>query len=132
MARKRGEPEAPMVATVILRREQVPSFEEYPFNIPAVRPLEQLQLHRNVTFFAGEHGPGKSTLLEAIAVQAGFNPEGGSKNVNFGSRESHSTLYKYLELGRSEHRSADGFFLRAESLFNVATEIERLGISLRS
>jgi predicted ATPase len=79
-----------------------------------------------VTFLVGENGSGKSTLLEALAVAWGFNPEGGTRNFRFGTRASHSVLHDYLRLIKSSRRPRDGFFLRAESLFNLATEIERL------
>jgi predicted ATPase len=88
--------------------------------------LETLELHPAVTFFVGENGSGKSTLLEAIAVACGFNAEGGSKNFRFGTRESHSDLYRFLRVSRGHPRPRDGFFFRAESFFNVATEIEKL------
>ena len=101
-----------------LKREQVPSFDHYPFSLPAVRHLEDLDFHPRVTFFIGENGSGKSTLLEAIAVAFGFNPEGGSRNFNFGTRESHSDLHRYLRLSKGIVRPRDGFFLRAESLRN--------------
>jgi predicted ATPase len=78
-----------------------------------------------VTFFIGENGSGKSTLIEAIAVAAGFNAEGGSKNFRFSTRCSESALSSYLRLARKAS-PRDGFFLRAESYFNVGTEIERL------
>jgi len=74
----------------------------------------------------GENGSGKSTLLEAIAVACGFNPEGGSKNFYFGTRASHSRLHEYIRIGKGIEKPRDGYFLRAESFFNVATEIERL------
>src|SRR5205809_1637962 len=114
------------IAEVRLNREKVPSFKCYPFALPAVRRLKALALHPAVTFFVGENGSGKSTLLEAIAVAAGFNPEGGTKNFRFGTRISHSPLHEYLRLVKGIRRPKDGFFLRAESFFNVATEIERL------
>ena len=109
-----------------LLRDRVPAFDAYPFNLPAVRTLETLPLHRSVTFIVGENGSGKSTLLEALAVAAGFNAEGGSRNFNFHTHASHSDLHRYLRLARSQRRPRTGFFLRAESYFNVATEIERL------
>ena len=109
-----------------LLREKVPSFADYPFNLPAIRGLETRPLHRAVTFIVGENGSGKSTLLEAIAVAAGFNAEGGSRNFRFQTRASHSGLHQFLRLARSQRRPRTGFFLRAESYFNVATEIERL------
>jgi predicted ATPase len=79
-----------------------------------------------VTFLVGENGSGKSTLLEAIAVAWGFNPEGGTRNFRFQTRRSHSTLHEYLRLVKKVPRPRDGFFLRAESFFNLATEIEHL------
>jgi predicted ATPase len=83
-------------------------------------------LNPRVSFFVGENGTGKSTLLEAIAVVEGFNPEGGSRNFNFATRESHSELCQCLRVSRGPKRmrGTDGFFFRAESYFNVATEIE--------
>lgn len=114
------------IASVELKREEVPSFDVYPFSLAAIRPLEKLELHPAVTFLVGENGSGKSTLLEALAVSSGFNAEGGSRNFNFGTRESHSELYKYLRVSRGVPRPRTGFFFRAESFFNVATEIEKL------
>ena len=101
---------------------------EFPFSLPAVRDLERIRFQRSVTFLVGENGSGKSTLLEALAVAAGFNAEGGSRNFNFASRASHSELHRHVRLVRSQRRPRTGFFLRAESLYNVATELERLGI----
>lgn len=111
---------------VKLRRDTVPSFEHYPFFLSAVRELMSLKLHPSVTFLIGENGSGKSTLLEAIAVAWGFNPEGGTKNFAFSTHTSHSQLHKHLRLSRGIRRPRDGFFLRAESFFNVATEIQKL------
>lgn len=112
--------------SVKLRREKVLSFEEYPFSLPFISQLQELELHPSVTFFVGENGSGKSTLMEAVAVAWGFNPEGGTRNFRFQTRGSHSSLHEYLRLVKSQHRARDGFFLRAESMFNVASEIENL------
>jgi predicted ATPase len=114
---------------VKLRRDRVPSFDVYPFCLPAVKNLGTLKLHPKVTFIVGENGSGKSTLLEAIATSWGFNPEGGTKNFNFGTRRSHSELHESLTLVKGIKRAKDGFFLRAESFFNVATEIDALGVT---
>jgi len=91
-----------------------------------VRALDEIALDPKVTFLVGENGSGKSTLLEAIAVSAGFNPEGGTKNFRFATRSSESDLHRYVRVIRGPKRERDGFFLRAESYFNVGTEIERL------
>jgi predicted ATPase len=116
----------PYLREVCLRRNHVPDFNRYPFALPAVVHLECLAFPQPVTFLIGENGSGKSTLLEAIAVALGFNAEGGSRNFRFGTRESHSELHAYLRPVRSVTRPRDGFFLRAESYYNVATEIENL------
>jgi len=106
--------------------DRVPDSERYPYNIPAVAKLGTLELHPKVTYFVGENGSGKSTLVEAIAVAAGFNAEGGTKNFNFATRRSDSALFEAIQLRRGVRREGDGFFLRAESLYNVGTEIEAL------
>lgn len=119
-------PHSGFLRAIRLNRDEVADWKEYPFAIPAVHTLERLEFHPAVTFFVGENGSGKSTLLEAIAVRSGFNAEGGSKSFNFATRASHSPLHRHLTLERGARRPDDGYFLRAESLYNVATEIERL------
>lgn len=114
------------VAEIELKRNEVDSFDRYPFSLPAVRSLETMEFHPAVTFLVGENGSGKSTLLEAIAVACGFNPEGGSRNFSFSTRESHSELHRFLRVSRGHPRPRGGYFFRAESFFNVATEIEKL------
>ena len=116
----------PRLPFIRLDREWVPSFETYPFSLPAIRALDTLHLHPAVTFLAGENGSGKSTLLEGAAVALGLNAEGGGHNIRFVTRASHSVLHSYLDLGLDGERPPDGFFLRAESFFNLATEVERL------
>ncbi len=111
---------------VRLLRDRVPSFGEFPYTIPAIGGLDEIDFEHPVTFFVGENGAGKSTLLEAIAVAWGLNPEGGSRNFRFATRNSHSGLNACLRLSRSARRVRDSYFLRAESYFNLATEIESL------
>jgi predicted ATPase len=101
----------------------------YPFTLPVVAALRsagRLRLDPRVTFLTGDNGTGKSTLIEAIAVAAGFNPEGGTVNFRFSTRSSESSLGRYLRLVRSPGKPRTGFFLRAESFYNVATEVDRL------
>ncbi|MBO5798119.1 MAG: AAA family ATPase [Clostridia bacterium] len=101
---------------------------DYVATLPVVRWLnrqKELDLDCDVTFFVGENGAGKSTLLEAIAVAAGFNAEGGSKNYNFSTRQTVSNLHQSLTLAKADYEQ-DGFFLRAEGFYNVATHLEEL------
>lgn len=95
-------------------------------SLPVIKFLSQereLRFDSNVTFFVGENGTGKSTLLEAIAVAYGFNAEGGSKNFTFSTNATHSELHEHIKIARRSY-AKDGFFLRAESLYNVATNID--------
>ena len=101
-------------------------FDQYPFHIPAVRDLEGLAFHPNVTFFVGENGAGKSTVLEALAVALGFSPEGGTRNARVETVESVSSLHGVLRLARGVPFPKDGYFLRAESFFNVATYMDSI------
>ncbi|MBN2992186.1 AAA family ATPase [Pseudomonas cedrina subsp. fulgida] len=100
--------------------------EVFPFYLPSIQSIRKLELHPTINFFVGENGSGKSTLLEAIAVSCGFNHEGGSRNFNFSSSNEHSLLSNALRLSRTAKRPRDGFFYRAESFYNVITEINRL------
>ena len=100
--------------------------DSYVFRLPAIKSLKALKPTSPVTILVGENGTGKSTLLEAIAVAYGFNAEGGSLNFNFATKDTHSPLYQSTILGKGATRPRDGFFLRAESFYNVATEVDRL------
>lgn len=110
--------------SIRLKRSLPP--ESWLGDLPAVRSLrEGLSFCQPVTFLVGENGTGKSTLLEAMAVACGFNPEGGTRNFTFSTRATHSELHEYLTVARKAY-PRDGFFLRAESFYNVATNIDEL------
>lgn len=113
------------IGAVQFEHERVADFNCYPFNIPVIKKFKKLTFHKPVTFLIGENGIGKSTFIEAFAVAAGLNPEGGTQNFNFSTHESHSELSKYFTLVKYR-RPRTKFFLRAESFYNVATEIVRL------
>ena len=100
------------------------SRDSYVRDIPAIRNMEELFFDHPVTFFAGENGSGKSTILEALAIAYGFNPEGGTKNYSFSTYDSHSDLCSAIRLIRGARKPAWGYFLRAESFYNVATKEE--------
>jgi predicted ATPase len=114
------------IKSVSLKKELIGSFDEYPFCLPAVKSLDGLKFHPKVTYIIGENGTGKSTILESIATAYGFNPEGGSRNFTFSTADSHSGLFSFIRLVKGARRPKDGFFLRAESYYNVATYIDQL------
>ena len=90
--------------------------------IPAISGIDTFTFHKPITFFVGENGSGKSTLLEAIAVAYGFNAEGGTKNYSFSTYNSHSELCEAMTISKGYRRPKFGYFLRAESFYNVATK----------
>ena len=107
--------------------EPVPR-DSYLARLPVVKHLaeKKIEFHKQVTFFVGENGSGKSTLIEALAISQGFNPEGGTKNFHFSTENSHSDLCDYLRVARGVVYPRDGFFLRAESFYNVASNIDQM------
>jgi predicted ATPase len=126
MARKRRSNPGPFLLHLEILRDRIANPDHFPYTLPAIRNLNTLAFHPKVTFLVGENGTGKSTLLEAIAVACGLNPEGGSRNFNFATRASHSPLDECIRLVRTLAVPGDSYFLRAESFYNVASEIERL------
>lgn len=117
-----------MLKKITLLRDRVEDWTTYPFSVPTIKGLGKLNLDSRIVFFAGENGTGKSTLLEAIAAHYGFGPEGGNRNLqNDTTEHNHSTdaLVRALRLS-FDKRTGAGFFLRAESFFNTATQIDRL------
>ncbi|WP_340372256.1 AAA family ATPase [Peribacillus sp. FSL E2-0218] len=109
-----------------LNRECISSYDFFPLNLPVIKHLRELAFHPNVTYVVGENGMGKSTLLEGIAIAYGFNPEGGTLNFNFSNYDSHSNLDEYLRLKKGVYKPQDHFFFRAETFYNLATNIEEL------
>jgi len=114
------------VRNIMLKRDEIKNFDEYPFNIEVVKNFDEVEITSPVTFLVGENGVGKSTFIEALAVSLGLNPEGGSQNFNFSTKNTHSNLSEYLKVVTTFNRPKTKFFLRAESFYNVATEIVRL------
>lgn len=112
--------------SIRLERSQVDAWNTYPFSLEIVMGLEELALDPRVTILVGENGTGKSTLLEAISVAWGLNAEGGSRNMHFSTRQSHSSLHEKLTLVKGTERPNDAFFFRSESFYNLASELERL------
>ncbi|WP_339228584.1 AAA family ATPase [Oceanobacillus sp. FSL K6-2867] len=112
-----------------LYKNRIHSYDTFPFDLPVIKNLKKLSFHPNVTYIVGENGMGKSTLLEGIAIALGFNPEGGTKNFNFSSFDSHSNLDQFLRIAKGPYLPNDNFFFRAESFYNVASNIEEMDAS---
>ena len=123
---KPGLTPGPYIVTVYLDRSRIHDPSHYAFQLPSLRDFSQLDLHPQVTFLVGENGSGKSTFLEGLAIANGLNAEGGSRSFGFSTRASHSRFHEALKMKRCHALVPDAWFLRAESLFNVATEIENL------
>jgi len=115
--------------TVQLLRERVIRWDEYPFSVPPIASLNALEITSRICFFVGENGTGKSTLLEAIAAHYGFGREGGNRNISFEttpSVRSIDSLVRAMRVGFT-NRTGSGFYLRAESFFNVASYVDSVG-----
>ena len=111
------------IQKIILEWDKVDK-NSYLWDIEALNGVEQIEFSHPITFFVGENGSGKSTLLEAIAVAHGFNPEGGTKNYAFSTHDSHSELCNAIKIVKGFRKEKWGYFLRAESFYNVATQEE--------
>jgi predicted ATPase len=111
---------------IYLNRDRISSYDHFPLDLPVIRHLQEVAFHPSVTYVIGENGMGKSTLLESIAIAYGFNPEGGTLNFNFSNYDSHSNLDEYLRLKKGVYKPTDHFFFRAETFYNLATNIEEL------
>ena len=100
--------------------------DQYPFCIDLIQHFDSLSFEKPVSFFIGENGVGKSTFVEGLAVALGLNAEGGTENFYFHTAETHSQLHHYLKVSKGVYKPQTKFFLRAESFYNVATEIDQI------
>lgn len=108
------------------QKEKIESLDQYPHNIACFKNFTQLTLHSPVTFLIGENGSGKSTLIEAIAISCGMNAEGGTNNFQFSTKNTSSYLYRYLKVIKTPDLPLTKFFLRAESFYNFATNLDQM------
>lgn len=117
----------PYLKSIQFKNSDEIDWSVYPFAIPAINDLDKIEFHPDVTFFVGENGSGKSTALEAIAKNLGFSAEGGTKNFNLETAKTTSDLFDHIKSIKSFKKPKDGYFLRAESFFNVASYMDDVG-----
>ncbi|GLK81886.1 AAA family ATPase [Methylopila turkensis] len=118
-----------MLLSLRIDWDRVVDRDVYPFNLPAIAGVDEIDLDAPVVTFVGANGSGKSTLMEAIAAQIGCNPEGGSPNFQFDATNTLSDLHKAMRLPRRIRRNTPRYFYRADAFHALATEIRRLEIS---
>lgn len=114
-----------IVRKVSLMREEIESFDKYPFNIEIIKNFKELTFTSPVTFIIGENGVGKSTFIEALAVALGLPPEGGTENFKYKTKNTTSNLSDYIRV-ITYNKAKMKFFLRAESFYNFSSEVQRL------
>ena len=111
--------------SVDIYKDEIPR-NNYIHNLSVIKNFKKIEFKKPVTIFVGENGLGKSTLIEGVATKWGFNEEGGSRHFNFKTRQTESDLNKYIKIIKGPYRAKDGYFLRSESLYNVASNIDDL------
>ena len=109
-----------MIKTIRVVWDKVPDANSYPFALPAVKGLGEIDFSHPLVVLVGENGSGKSTLLEAIGVAQGCCAEGGSRNFRYSTSDSHSSLHDFIRSGRDYKRITDVYFYRAETHYNLA------------
>lgn len=120
----------PLLDHIKIQFSESTDFASYPFCLPIIKNLTDIHLSSQVTFFIGENGAGKSTILEAIACHAGFGAEGGSKNIHFKTSDDCNytpaqNLADQLTLSWRK-KPKDGYFFRAESFYNIANYLDSI------
>lgn len=116
------------ITKIELLRDRIQSYEEYPFNIEIIKKFNELKLSKPVSFFIGENGIGKSTFIEALAIACGLNPEGGTENFHFKTKDTHSQLHNYLRVSKFK-KPIRKFFLRAETFYNFSSDVDKIAES---
>ena len=102
----------------------------FPFTVPTISTLREMELDVPVSFFVGENGSGKSTLLEAIAIATGLPAVASTSTRDDETLAAQRSLGGALRLGW-KHRTHRGFFLRAEDFFGFARSLSRTRVEMK-
>jgi predicted ATPase len=123
---------APYLKRVWLEPSRITDRKTYPFCLPLLHDDFELRFDRAITIIVGENGTGKSTLLEGIAVLAGYDEAGGGKGYRpvdhsraveaMGGRLSSAMRASWLP------KISNGWFFRAESFFSVARYLDEAAL----
>jgi predicted ATPase len=124
---KRRDIRRPGPGPYLLGFEGEPPGEEFPFSVPAMRDLAALDLDAPITLLAGDNGTGKSTLVETIAQAVGFAPEGGEYERAGELPPVPRAVHGVEPRMHRWNKPRNGYFLRAESFFNVAAFVDEGG-----
>ncbi len=117
----------PYLKSIRIEQPQGADLKQFPFTIAAIKDIDQLDFHPDVTFFVGENGSGKSTILEAIATKIEISGLGGGKEIQFVSRYGNSKLQEYMRCQHNVTRPTDKYFLRAESMYEMGNKLKSMG-----
>ena len=118
-----------IIKKISLDLDEVKDLNVYPFNIESIKNFKEINFDKPVTFLVGDNGIGKSTFIEALAVALGLPSEGGTQNFRYETRNTTSELANYIRIDKYRNPSTK-FFLRAESFYNFASEVDDLGIEV--
>lgn len=118
-----------IIKKIFLDLDEVKDLNVYPFNIESIKNFKEINFDKPVTFLVGDNGIGKSTFIEALAVALGLPSEGGTQNFRYETRNTTSELANYIRIDKYRN-PATKFFLRAESFYNFASEVDDLGIEV--
>jgi predicted ATPase len=120
-----------MIHPKSIRLRAFPASSKFPFSLPILQSLQELQFETPVSLLVGENGTGKSTILESIACVVEMIVVGSESTRSDESLAHTRELAKYLSLSWTK-RTCRGFFLRTEDFFGYAKLLNRIRYEMES